>query len=75
MHQINGMLLVLGVVVISALICLVMWFAYFRKYFKSSNQDKCYNSIMVRSVLPSNQGTPIDVVMANLKDEDKGRDI
>lgn len=70
MTQINGMILVLGVIVVSALLCLGMWLAHSRKNSRSNAQDERYNRIVLHNILPSNQGVSIDDVVANLKDED-----
>lgn len=70
MSQINGMLLFSGVALLSALLCLGIWLVRSRRDSGPSAQDERYNKFMLRNILPSNQGVPIDEVMANLKSED-----
>lgn len=72
MTQINGMVLVLVAIVVSGLLCLGMWLVWGHKNSKSDAQDENYNRAVLHNILPSNQGVSIDVVMANLKDEDMG---
>lgn len=72
MTQINGMILFTGVVVVSAVLCLIMRFVS-RKSARPDDQDERYNKIMLRNILPSNQGISVDEVMVNLRDEDMSK--
>lgn len=72
MAHINGLILFMGVVVVSAVLCLIMWFVS-RKSVRSDDRDERYNKIMLHNILPSNQGIPVDEVMVNLRDEDMSR--
>lgn len=70
MNEINGMILFLAGAGLSALLCVPIWLVHRHRRGKPSSLDERFNGIILHCILPSNQGTPIEEVMANLEDED-----
>lgn len=70
MNELNGTTLSVCIMVVVVLACGIEWLLYRRKHGTTNALDALYNRIVLRNILPSNQGIPIDEVMKNLEGED-----